>query len=125
VLLCAVAIAIAILLSALCCAILIRANTGHCNRRIADKVAELDRAYRRIDVLEQMLDEVRAHTLNVTTPVKSDAPSRLELPAEVYAELDEIEDVAMRAELEADIRVQMEAHPTIDPVVIARQVLGG
>lgn len=122
---CLVAIGVTVILSAVASALLVRSNTGHHKERLADKVAELDRAYRRIDLLEQMLDESRAHALNVNVPVRAAEPARVELPADVLAELEEIEDVATRAELEADLRVQIEAHPTIDPIVIARQVLGG
>lgn len=124
-----VALLIAVLATAIAAAAIaglaIRSSGKHYRERLADKCGELDRAYRRIDVLEQMLDEVRATALNVTVPVKSDAPARVVLPPEVIAELNEIEDVADRAELEADIRVQLEQDPAADPIAIARKVLGG
>jgi hypothetical protein len=125
VLFCLVAIGVTVVLSAASSAILVRANTGHYRARLFDSRNELDRALLRINLLEQMLDESRAHALNVNVPVRAAEPARVELPADVLAELDEIEDVAMRAEIEADLRVQIEAHPTIDPIIIARQVFGG
>jgi hypothetical protein len=126
VLLCLIAIGATIVIATVASAFVVRSNNAHHTERLTDKRAELDRAYRRIDVLEQMMDEVRANAHNVTVPVKSgENLTRSELPAEVIAELDEIEDVATRAELESDIRIQMEAKPNVDPMVIARSVLGG
>lgn len=121
---------IAVLATALAAAVLaslaIRSSGKHYRDRLADKAGELDRAYRRIDVLEQMLDESRATALNVTVPVKNDAkPARVILPDEVIEELSQIEDEGDRAELEADIRVQLEADPSADPYTVARKVLGG
>lgn len=99
----------------------------HYRARLSDSRAELDRALLRINSLEQMLDESRANALNVTVPVKSDAKltTRIQLPPEVVAELNEIEDDGDRAELESDIRVQLEADPTADPMTVARRVFGG
>lgn len=125
-----VVVLIAVLATALVAAVLsslaIRSSGKHYRDRLADKAGELDRAYRRIDVLEQMLDESRATALNVNVPVKTETKStRVVLPDEVIDELAQIEDEGDRAELEADIRVQLEADPTADPIAIARKVLGG
>jgi hypothetical protein len=126
VLACLAAIGSTVLLSAVSCAILVHSNTNHYRARLFDSRNELDRALLRIERLEQMLDESRAHALNVAVPLKSgDVLIKADLPSEVLAELDEIEDAAARADLESDIRIQIDAHPTIDPLVIARGVLGG
>lgn len=102
-------------------------NTArHHSGRLADKTAELARAYHRIDALEQMLDESRAAILNVPAPQPKDArPGPAPLPPEVIAELDEIEDPAVRAEMAADIRVELEQNPEADPLEIARKMIGG
>ena len=96
----------------------------HHQRRIDDKTKELDRANRRIDALERMLDESRANVLGVAPPEIS-APATRPRPEGVIEELEQIDDEATRAELEADIRIEMEAHPEQDATAIARRVIGG
>lgn len=98
----------------------------HHKGRLDDRTRELDRAYGRIGALEQMLDESRARILDVAAPQPRDArPAAAPLPPEVIAELDEIEDPATRAEMAADIRVEIEAHPEQDPLAIAARMIGG
>jgi hypothetical protein len=81
VLLCLIAIGATIVIATIASAFVVRSNNAHHTERLTDKRAELDRAYRRIDALEQMLDEVRANALNVTVPVKSgENLTRSELP---------------------------------------------
>lgn len=92
--------------------------------RLNESAQHLGRAHLRIEVLERMLDESRANALNVPAPRGHEAPELLPLPPEVVAELDEIEDDSTRAELEADVRLQMALNPGADPIALVRSVIG-
>lgn len=103
-----------------------RCEGCHHAARLQDRTTELNRAYARIDALERMMDDARATRLNVPAPPLKDATAGpAALPDEVLAELDMIDDPAVRAEMEADIRIEIAAHPDEDPLAIAQRMIGG
>jgi hypothetical protein len=99
-------------------------SRAHYRERLLDKSLELDRASLRIDQLERMLDEARAAALHVSGPLGAEMPSLEPLPPKVVDMLADIEDEGVRAEMAADIRIQLEQTPDADPVDVARTVIG-
>lgn len=123
---CIVAVVAAAILGAVAMASI---STGISNgrqfrERLAEKAADIARCHLRIEALERMLDESRANVLGVVAPQARESTGPVPLPPEVIAELDEIEEDVVRAELEADIRLQLQLHPEQEPLAIARSVIG-
>lgn len=120
------AVVVTAAVSTLLSAYIIKSMRGQYEIRIAEKIQELARAYRRIEHLELTIDEVRSQVLSTSLPPAAAAHSaRSPLPEAIANELAAFEDPDVRAELEADARMQLEADPDADPAAIAREMTGG